>query len=187
MLERHAIFDSQRFYRYSLSRTWDSTKDKVVFVMLNPSTADEHTEDSTLRKCIQYAQNFGYGSLEVVNLFAMIATKPKDLLTVSKEVAIGPHNSTYLNKALRSASLAIAAWGTNGTIHQRHLDVPDIFSNFTLHRLGSATKDGHPPHPLYLKYDLELLEHLAPKSIQTNRLASIITESEHSLIRKDVL
>ncbi|PGK52430.1 hypothetical protein CN918_32105 [Priestia megaterium] len=187
LLERHAIFDDTRFYRYSLSRVWDSSKEKVVFIMLNPSTADEQVEDNTLNKCIRYAQRFGYGSLEVVNLFAMITTKPEKLMTVTKEVAIGPQNAVYVDKALRSAAMTIAAWGANANIHKRHLDIPEMFSTYSLLRLGVSTRDGHPRHPLYLKYDIELMEHLPARATQSNRLKTIIKDSYTSRNKKDAL
>ncbi len=68
-------------YRYTLSRTWDTLTGvgTVVFVMLNPSTADEHVDDPTIRRCISFAKAAGFAGLYVVNLFAWRATKPADL------------------------------------------------------------------------------------------------------------
>ena len=51
--------------------------------MLNPSTADAQTNDPTIRRCLQFAQAWGYGTLEVVNLFAFKgnpADRPKTSL-----------------------------------------------------------------------------------------------------------
>ncbi|WP_017715853.1 DUF1643 domain-containing protein [Kamptonema formosum] len=78
-MRRWAEKDPTGQYRYLLGREWEPSKGRVVFVMLNPSIADEKQDDPTLRKCITLAQSWGYGSLEVVNLFGFRATKPAQL------------------------------------------------------------------------------------------------------------
>ena len=67
---KDAILSEDRKYRYILSRTWDETKPTVLFIGLNPSTADEKTDDPTIRKCINYAKCWGYGKILMANLFA---------------------------------------------------------------------------------------------------------------------
>ena len=61
-----------RCYRYSLWRLWDTSIPSVLFIGLNPSTADEHEDDPTLSKCMQYAANWGYGGVYIANLFAFV-------------------------------------------------------------------------------------------------------------------
>jgi hypothetical protein len=39
------ILDRTGQYRYSLTRVWNSSKEKVVFICLNPSTADGENDD----------------------------------------------------------------------------------------------------------------------------------------------
>lgn len=58
-MEKSAILSADRKYRYVLNRIWDETKSTVVFIGLNPSTADEETDDQTIRKCIGYAKKMG--------------------------------------------------------------------------------------------------------------------------------
>lgn len=67
-------------YRYMLTREWDEHGDKICWVMLNPSTADETLDDPTIRRVRSFSQREGYGSLVVVNLYAMRATDPKGLI-----------------------------------------------------------------------------------------------------------
>jgi hypothetical protein len=44
-----AIFSHDFLYRYMLSRVWDQLNDRrVVFIGLNPSTADETEDDPTI-------------------------------------------------------------------------------------------------------------------------------------------
>ena len=70
---KDAILSEDRKYRYILSRTWDDTKPTVLFIGLNPSTADEETDDSTIRKCINYAKCWGYGKILMANLLLLEA------------------------------------------------------------------------------------------------------------------
>jgi hypothetical protein len=79
---RDAMIDLTGFYRYSLTRCWDDTKGRVVFVLLNPSTADEVEDDKTLNRCIDFAKCWGFGSLEIVNLFAYRTKDPKILKNI---------------------------------------------------------------------------------------------------------
>jgi len=74
----HATFSACGRFRYRLSRTWRPGP-PLLFVMLNPSTADAREDDPTLRRCLGFAQRAGFGALEVVNLFAYRATDPRDL------------------------------------------------------------------------------------------------------------
>jgi hypothetical protein len=165
-LKKNAVFDSTSTYRYSLTRVWDENKDKAVFIMLNPSIANEEEDDKTTKRCLYFAENFGFGSIEIVNLFALVATDYNALKKVSKEVAIGPENEKYIIKALNSADMAIAAWGENCTIHERHKDILELFQDYLIHRLGTPTKDGHPRHPLYLRKDTQLEHQLKPQNLK---------------------
>ena len=85
-----ADFDPTGVYRYSLWREWDARAPAVAFVMLNPSTADAGKDDPTIRRCASFARSWGYGSLEVVNLFAYRASEPKRLRQTPDP--IGPAN-----------------------------------------------------------------------------------------------
>ena len=108
-----AEFSPDRIYRYALYRTWDETKPRVMFIGLNPSTADESKDDPTIRRCKNYAFDWGYGGLIMANLFALRATKPK----IMKEHAlpIGRDNNYWLESLARDAEIIIAAWGVNGS------------------------------------------------------------------------
>ena len=120
-MKRSAFFDGN--YRYLLRREWDDSKGKLVFIMLNPSLADDKEDDPTTKRCIYFAKKFGYGSLEIVNLFAHITPYPRDLRTLNKNDAIGSENDNYIISALNSANKIIAAWGENGKIHKRNKEI----------------------------------------------------------------
>lgn len=148
-----AKFSSCRAYRYSLWRTWGpivNDSQVVVFIGLNPSTADETTDDPTIRRCIGFAKRWGYGGIVMTNLFAFRATDPKAMKAAAAPV--GPMNDSVLIEEADKAGLVVAAWGTHGTHNRRAEAVRSFLKG--LHHLG-LTKDGHPRHPLYLKGDIQ--------------------------------
>jgi hypothetical protein len=144
-MERSAIFSECRRYRYALSRTWDAALPIVLFVALNPSTADELVDDATVRRCVGFGQEWGFGSVVIANLFAYRSTDPTILRDVTDPV--GPKNDWWLKKLSKRSTLTIAAWGIYGSLMSRDSDVLPKLNN--AHHLG-RTRGGQPKHPLYL-------------------------------------
>jgi hypothetical protein len=146
-----ASFSDCKKYRYSLWRSWDETKPTAVFLMLNPSTADELTNDNTVERCQRRANSLGYGSLKVVNLFAFRSTDPQQLYLQADP--IGPENDEAILKATTNAGIVICGWGTHGSFRNRGAQVVEL-----LRRNGIKpyylvlNKDGSPGHPLYVAY-----------------------------------
>jgi hypothetical protein len=153
-MERDVKFDDdiRRKYRYSLWCRWDATLPQVTFVMLNPSKADENKGDPTLTRCIKFAKSWKkYGSLEVVNLFAYIATNPRELR--KEDNPVGSENDSYIQVATKRAESIIVAWGASKYPRKnpdRDKEVLSLISGKSLYCLGSLTQDGHPRHPLRL-------------------------------------
>jgi hypothetical protein len=140
-----AAFSPCRNYRYSLSRFWNPTLPSILFVGLNPSTADDQKDDPTVRRCIGFARSWNFGGLILVNLFAYRSTDPSALLEA--EDPIGPANDRHILAGAAVASLVVLAWGARGGLLDRDQQVLSFLPN--AHCLGT-TKDGHPKHPLYL-------------------------------------
>lgn len=143
------IFSPCRTYRYSLWREWIGGDGYAMFVGLNPSTADETQDDPTIRRCVAFAQAWGYAGLCMTNLFAFRATEPKDMRSAPSP--IGPENDSVLLAAASNAGVIVAAWGVNGTHMGRDAEVRELLPD--MHVLA-LTKDGHPGHPLYLRKTL---------------------------------
>lgn len=156
-----AVFSPCGKYRYHLTREWDATKGRCLFVMLNPSTATAEVLDRTVTRCLNYAKAWGYGSLEVVNIFAWRSTDPKALKQVQKRLGVsgvvGPENDAALLAAAERADLIVIAWGNHGATFARDVEVLRLIggpSGRSLFCLGVA-KTGRPLHPLYLAGDLK--------------------------------
>lgn len=146
---RRATFSHCKTYRYSLTRKWNSGSTLLV-VGLNPSTADEKVDDPTVRRCIGFAKSWRFGKLVVANLFAYRSADPTLLARVDDP--IGPMNDRALKRLVAMADLVLVAWGTRGTILDRHDEVLSWLSN--PHCLG-ITRGGFPRHPLYVRADAE--------------------------------
>ena len=154
LVNKNAIFSDCRKYRYALSRTWNGKKKTILFIGLNPSTANEKIDDPTIRRCINYAQNWGYGSLLMVNLFAYRATLPSELKNVKNP--IGNDNDLHIIELSKKADIAVAAWGNEGTLLNRDKEVKKILPNLMCLKIN---KSGQPSHPLYQKKDLKLIKY----------------------------
>ena len=148
-MEKSAILSADRKYRYVLTRIWDEAKPTVVFIGLNPSTADEEVDDETIRKCIGYAKRWGYGKLIMVNLFAFRSTDPSMLKRV--EDPVGPDNGSYIQKCVSESNLVIACWGNHGKLLNRDKVLMGSLPNLVCLK---RNKNGTPRHPLYLSKDI---------------------------------
>lgn len=140
-------------YRYTLGRSLGVFgSGAVLFVMLNPSTADAEADDPTIRRCMGFARAWGFNRLLVGNLYAYRATLPADLRRV--EDAIGPDNDRHLQELCGEVRKIICAWGANADRDRAGRVRTMLGLNHDLHHLG-LTREGQPKHPLYLRADTE--------------------------------
>ncbi len=138
-------------YRYALTRIWDPTGRKALFVMLNPSTATEVQNDPTVERCERRARALGFGAFRVCNIFAWRSTDPKALYRT--EDPVGPLNDAAILDGAAWADSIVAAWGTHGAHLNRGPEVETLLrtAGHPLTHLG-LSKAGHPKHPLYISY-----------------------------------
>jgi hypothetical protein len=137
-------------YRYCLWRTWDASLPRALWILLNPSTADERIDDSTLRRCKAFSASWRFGGLEIVNLFALRTPYPHDLYLVADPV--GSANDRHIIAAARRATCIILAWGAHGSYRQRDQAVLALLAAHTTLApccLG-VTRSYSPRHPLYI-------------------------------------
>lgn len=146
---KSATFSPCRLYRYTLTRIWGPSTNFLACIGLNPSTADETTDDATIRKVIAFAKLWGYDGLVMLNLFGYRATDPKDMKLQAAPVGDGNDAAIELETTNREV---LCAWGNDGSFLGRDLNVwRSILRRRHCVSLGT-NKDGSPRHPLYLPY-----------------------------------
>ncbi|MCC5988857.1 MAG: DUF1643 domain-containing protein [Pararhodobacter sp.] len=147
-----ALYSPCMHYRYALTRIWDEAGARVLFVMLNPSTATEVQNDPTVERCERRARTLGFGAFRVCNIFAFRATDPKVMRAAPDPV--GPGNDAAIIEGAGWAGQIVCAWGTHGAHLGRGPAVEGLLraTGRPLFHLG-LSKAGHPRHPLYIGYD----------------------------------
>ena len=145
---RSAILSENRKHRYLLSRIWNQKNEKILFIMLNPSSADENIDDPTTKKVISYSKKWGYGGLHICNLYTYRTTSPKILFDIPKNKR--GSNKNEIKKYAKKSSKVVYAWG--------HKEIIPLWLNEIVSdpKFIELSKEGVPKHPLYLKSNLKL-------------------------------
>ena len=142
-------------YRYRLWREWGSNG-RLPWIMLNPSTADATVDDATIRKCIGFAKRWGYGGIEVVNLFALRATDPK-VCRAAFDWG-GERNDRAIISAVAGVGV-VCAWGNFPWASARAKIVLTLVRDAASEVvcLGYSA-NGSPYHPLMQPYSRKCME-----------------------------
>lgn len=151
------VFSPDRRYRYWLEAKLSDADGVCMFLMLNPSTADEMKSDPTVTRAKGFAQSWGYGTLWVCNIFALRATDP-GVLRKDPE-PIGADNDEHILHSARRSDEVVCAWGNHGEHLDRGAQVLDMLEtqapDVRLRHLGMTMRN-QPRHPLYLRADTPL-------------------------------
>ena len=157
-MKKSAIISDCNKYRYELHREWDKDKKKVLFIMLNPSTADADNNDLTTIRCINFAKKWGYGGIMIGNIYPFRAKRPRDLRKWVRDCKHSKRFQSWINyrhvmSMAERADLIVCAWGCNykdGTPEWVE-ELGDLFylelckDNITpKHPLGNLSKDAIP-------------------------------------------
>jgi hypothetical protein len=152
----HALFSPCGLYRWTLERAWDPHRPRLLFIGLNPSRADAQHDDPTLRRLLRFARDWGFGTLEVVNLFGRCSASPAVLRRCSDPM--GPDNDRWLGEALvrlqpQAGDALWLGWGNGGAWRQRDQQLLAFLAatlplDLPLWAIG-LTASGQPRHPLY--------------------------------------
>lgn len=155
-------------YRYVLSFALEKERPengRVVFIMMNPSYANENQWDNSVRRCVGYASDWGYQLVTILNLFAFRTPFPKggtdkhgnDWPPIwQADDPIGPKNDRHIVSEIINADEIVCAWGNAGEHLKRGQEVLDLLpTNNPTPKALKVNNTGHPSHPLYLPKDLE--------------------------------
>lgn len=140
-----AEFSDCRKYRYALWRVWDDFRPKVMFVGLNPSTASEYADDSTIRRVKAFARGWGYGGVYMLNCFPYITTDPTELDNSGNMV----ENDGWLLHFAALSQEVVFAWGASPQIRQsgREAEMSKLIPQA---KVLLTDQDGSPRHPLFV-------------------------------------
>tara|TARA_Y100001935_G_scaffold142546_1_gene117812 strand:- start:204 stop:665 length:462 start_codon:yes stop_codon:yes gene_type:complete len=146
---RAAEISYDREERFSLSRIWDQKKPKLLYIMLNPSIADDKRDDPTIKRLIFFTKKFRYGGFYVTNLFTQITPYPKELNmdNLSKK-----NNFKIINDLIKKSDSIVYAWGNLVSEPRDLLEIIDSPLCF------GKNLNGTPKHPLYLPSNSKLLK-----------------------------
>lgn len=153
MIEHSATLSDCGRYRYDLKRIWDPNLSYVLWIGLNPSTADAEKDDPTIRKMMGFARKWQHGGIVVCNLFACRSTDPAGIK--SFEDPVGPENFRSIRTNAHHAGKVICCWGNHGSYKgmDRQVYQNDLAMVPQSHCLCLGyTKAGHPKHPGRIAY-----------------------------------
>lgn len=150
---KSAIFSEDRKYRYALWRVWNQSRPLRLQIGLNPSTANEISDDPTITRGITRAARDGFGGFLMANLYAYVSTNPEVLLGGGEFVGI--ENDAYLKQMIALAGQTVCGWGSFPAVVKRANAVLEMIPE--PYCLG-INKDGQPKHPLYISYGVSLVK-----------------------------
>ena len=145
---REAEFSIDKKERYSLKREWDNSKNKILYIMLNPSLADDKNDDPTIRRLINFTKKFNYGGFLVGNIFTTITPNPKEL---DKSKGMSDKNFEELIKLINKVDQIVYAWGSS-------IEEPQLLKKLVLNpKCFGKNLNGTPKHPLYVPSQTKLI------------------------------
>lgn len=148
-MKKYAFFSEDRKHRYYLSRVWDDSLPKVMFIGLNPSTANENEDDPTIRRVMAISERLGYGGVYMCNCFSYVSTDPRMLVANNDNT----ENDKHLLMVKELVRDVIFAWGNFRVVSDLKRDL-EIFDMFPRAMALQVNKNGSPKHPLYVKTDI---------------------------------
>ncbi len=158
VLNAGADFSEDRQYRYALWRIWDETKPLVMFIGLNPSTANETENDPTIRSVERISKANGYGGFYMMNCWAYISTDPEKLRDHRWNELICEWNDNMLTTIKAKCKDVVFAWGSFAIVKETGRD-KELLEMFPNAKALFINKNGSPKHPLYCKSDTKLVEY----------------------------
>ncbi|MFN8296760.1 MAG: DUF1643 domain-containing protein [Chitinophagales bacterium] len=150
-----ASFSHDRTHRYSLWRIWDENKPLVMFIGLNPSTANENENDPTIKSCMRIAKANGFGGMYMMNCWTYISRDPKLLKT---NPMADEWNNNLITVTASKCKDVVFAWGNFSIVSEKGRD-RELYEMFPNAKALTVNKNGSPKHPLYCKSETKLISY----------------------------
>jgi hypothetical protein len=154
-IKKGAIFSPDKKNRYTLYRIWDEEKPLVMFIGLNPSTANASDDDPTIRRVQSMAKSWGYGGFYMMNLFCQVTPYPSELRLDDNKYS---GNLSWLLLVRKVCKDVVFAWGNFNVLGMDKKIMKYFPDAFALH----INKNGSPKHPLYVKANTPLIKFIQP-------------------------
>lgn len=151
-IHRSAMFSECGQYRYFLRRHWDESLKQVLCIGLNPSVAGSlnkdglERDDATIRRLMRDLNTLGYGGFYMVNLYALISTKPEKLFSVPD--ALGD-NDYWIAHCAMATQAQIFCFGNFKGTEYRQRKMIELFPDALCF---GKNDNGTPMHPRALHY-----------------------------------
>jgi hypothetical protein len=125
-MKRDALISDCGTFRFTLSREWSDQWPRCAWLMLNPSTADASIDDPTIRRIVKFADAWGYGAVDVVNLAPLRTSQPANLWpwldsANLEKLEVMLRNVDHIARIAEGAALRVVAFGAEAGA--RHPDV----------------------------------------------------------------
>jgi hypothetical protein len=155
-----AIFsDPERKFRYALWRLWKPAEEKLLFIGLNPSTANNIKDDPTITCLCRFAKSWGFGGLFVGNLFSLVTANPDVLWVSSSPELPGGPNDAAIKQMRGLSSKVMIGWGNEGrNAGTRPGEILALLGEPVY--CIKKTKLGEPIHPLYQPIESQLQRYI---------------------------
>lgn len=151
-VKKEAKFSPCKKHRYSLTRTWNASKGHVMFIGLNPSTANELKDDPTIKRVTSFAKDWGYGGVVMCNLFTMVTAYPKELV-IDEDIEV---TKKCISNEIDKCGIVVFAWGNFKQAINRGKQISNwLKEGYAL----QINKNGSPKHPLYVKSNVKLVKY----------------------------
>lgn len=150
MIERVAYFSDSGHHRFLLTRKFNNRKPASLWVMMNPSRANQFADDATTRYAMNRTFRTGFGIYEAVNLWPVVDTYSESVAKMTDLQLFGLHGKERTNRiiieAAQRATQIVVAWGAWAGSTERAKEVLTLLKPYTLWCLG-VTQKGHPRFP----------------------------------------
>lgn len=156
--QKGAAFSECRQYRYALWRIWEESQPLVMFIGLNPSTANEDKDDPTIRRVISFAKSWGYGGVYMLNCFPFVSTDPNQMLSCQPKSKEWNTNELWLWDVGKKCKEIVFAWGNFDVVKKMNRE-KDLINLFPEAKALSINKNGSPKHPLYVPGDIKPIKY----------------------------